>query len=703
MRPITLAMLAVLTVTTPLATTAATAAGPATVAPEPDDPYLWLEEVEGERAMAWVVERSQAAAAELEAVDVYQPIYDRILAIADSEDRIPSVSSRGGWYYNFWQDAAHERGLWRRTILASWRQSQPAWETVLDLDALAAVDDELWVFRGASCAPPDYRHCLVSLSRGGKDATVEREFDAVRKEFVADGFELPEAKSSTSWLDPDTLWVGTDFGEGSLSPAGYPLTVKLWRRGTPLSHAETVYTAEPTDIGAFASSIHTPEGRYDVITRYVDQLTTEPFLRLGKRLVRLDVPRDGILQGFFQDHLLLSLRSDLVVGETAYPKGALLAIELDALLRGHKSYEMLFEPTARISLASVTRTRSHLLVETLDNVHSRIHRYDLVDGAWQQSEIPLPGLGTAGVTDANLETDTWMFGYNDFLTPSSVYLVEDDAAPVKVKTSPAWFDAAGMRVEQLEATSADGTRVPYFVVYPKGFVADGTAPTTLYGYGGFENSELPSYSGMIGSAWLARGGVWVLANIRGGGEFGPAWHQAAIREHRQRAFDDFIAIAEDLIARKITSPAHLGIMGGSNGGLLVGAVMVQRPELFRAVVCQAPVLDMRRYHKLLAGASWMGEWGNPDDPDDWAYLAKYSPYHNLKPDVDYPRAFFSTSTRDDRVHPGHARKMVARMLAQGHDVLYWENTEGGHAAGSTNAQRAHMWALTFAYLWQMLG
>lgn len=699
MRSKSLALVAVLAVIAPLAA----ADEATTVAPAPDDPFLWLEEVEGQRALAWATEHSEAAAAELEAVPVYQPIYDRILEISNSEDRIPSVSSRGGWYYNFWQDTEHERGLWRRTILASWRQAQPAWETVLDIDALAAADDELWVFKGASCAPPEYRRCLVSLSRGGKDAAVRREFDTLRKQFVDGGFELAEAKSSTGWHDADTLWVGTDFGPGTLSPSGYPLVVKLWRRGTPLAAAETVFTAEPTDVGAFGSTVVTPEGRYDLVIRYIDQLTTETYFRLGERLVRLDIPRDSILQGFFHDRLLLSLRSDLVAGDTTYAAGDLLAIPVDGLLRGTPAYEVVFEPSERISLAGVTRTRSHVLVETLDNVHSRIHRYDLVDGTWQRTEIPLPGLGTAGVTDTDLDSDTWMFGYTDFLTPSSVYLVEGDAAPVQVKTSPAWFDAEGMRVEQLEATSADGTRVPYFVVYPAGFVADGTAPTTLYGYGGFENSELPGYSGGIGSAWLARGGVWVLANIRGGGEFGPAWHQAAIRQHRQRAFDDFIAVAEDLIARKITSPQHLGIMGGSNGGLLVGAVMVQRPELFRAVVCQVPVLDMRRYTKLLAGASWIGEWGDPDDPADWAFLSKYSPYHNLEPDVDYPRAFFYTSTRDDRVHPGHARKMVAKMLAQGHDVLYFENTEGGHAAGSTNAQRARMWALTWAYLWQMLG
>jgi len=672
------------------------------LAASPEDPYLWLEEVEGERALEWAVESSERAEAELRRTEVYDPIFARLLEISNSEDRIPKVSSRGEWYYNFWQDAEHERGIWRRTFLDSWRTPQPDWQTVLDLDELAAAEDELWVFKGASCAPPAHRRCLVSLSRGGKDATEKREFDTVRREFVGDGFRLEEAKSFTSWLDEDTLWVQTDFGDGTLSRSGYPLVVKLWRRGTPLEDAETVYTARPDDLGAFASSSHLPEGRYDMVSRYVDQLTVERFLWLGGRLVKLDLPHDSVVQTFYRDHLLVSLRSELEAGGETYPAGALLAIAVDDLLAGERRFEMLFEPSGRVSLAGVSRTRNHLLVQTLDNVRGRIHRLELTADGWRRTEVPTPGLGTVGIADVSLESDTWMFTYTDFLTPSSMYLVEGDADPVRAKTTPEWFDASGMRVEQLETTSADGTRVPYFVVYPDGFEADGTAPTVLYGYGGFENPELPTYSGGTGSAWLERGGVWVLANIRGGGEFGPEWHQAAVREKRQNAFDDFIAVAEDLVARRITSPEHLGIMGGSNGGLLVGAVMVQRPELFEAVVCQVPVLDMRRYHRLLAGASWMGEWGDPDDPEDWAYLSRYSPYHNLEKDADYPRAFFYTSTRDDRVHPGHARKMVAKMRGMGHDVLYWENTEGGHGAGSTNAQRAKAWALTWAYLWKTL-
>ncbi len=364
---------------------------------------------------------------------------------------------------------------------------------------------------------------------------------------------------------------------------------------------------------------------------------------------------------------------------------------------------MLFEPSERVSLDQVAVTRDRVLVSTLDNVRNRVYSHRVgEDGEWTRREIELPGPGTVGIGSTSDFDDAFVFFYTDFLTPSSLYLVEGDAAPVRLKTTPEWFDATGMEIAQHEATSADGTRIPYFVVTPPGFTADGTAPTVLYGYGGFEVPMQPSYSATAGSAWLERGGVWVLANIRGGGEFGPGWHQAALKGNRQRAFDDFIAVAEDLIARGITSPEHLGIMGGSNGGLLVGAAFTQRPELFGAVVCQVPLLDMKRYHTLLAGASWMAEYGNPDDPEEWAYIRKWSPYQNVKQGVDYPEVFFYTSTRDDRVHPGHARKMVARMLEQGHPVLYFENTEGGHAAGATNAQRAKMWALTYAYLWQAL-
>ncbi len=633
----------------------------------------------------------------------YAPTYDKLLEIYDSKEKIPRISFMGPYVYNFWQDAEHVRGIWRRTSIDSYAAAEPAWETVLDLDALGAAEGENWVWKGADCLWPDNRHCLVSLSRGGADATEKREFDTFAKRFVDGGFELAEAKSWTSWRDADTLWVGTDFGEGSLTTSGYPRISRLWRRGTALEEAPVVFEGVAEDVAAGVSSFHTPWGRYDVALRTPAFFRGIRYLRLGERLVKLELPDDVEMRGIFADRMLLSLRTPWEVGEQTYTAGALLAIDLDDFLGGSRRFDVLFEPAERVSLDQVTITRERVVVTTLDNVRSRMYSHRLDEtGGWTRQEIELPGLGTVYLGSTSDFDDEFVFLYTDFLTPSSLYLVDGDAAPERLKTTPEWFDAGGMEVAQHEATSADGTRIPYFVVTPKGFTADGTAPTLLYGYGGFEVAMQPVYSPGGGAAWLERGGVWVLANIRGGGEFGPAWHQAALKGNRQRAFDDFIAVAEDLVARRITSPEHLGIMGGSNGGLLVGAAFTQRPELFGAVVCQVPLLDMKRYHTLLAGASWMAEYGDPDDPDDWEYIKAWSPYQNVKPDVDYPEVFFYTSTRDDRVHPGHARKMVARMIEQGHPVLYFENTEGGHAAGSTNAQRAKMWALTYAYLWEAL-
>jgi len=675
------------------------AAGTAPAADE--DPYLWLEEVEGAKALAWAESKSTADTAVLEAVPEYAEIYAKLVEIYNSSERIPTPGIRGAWIYNFWQDPDHERGIWRRTFLDQYVKESPAWEIVLDLDALAAAEGENWVWQGASCLSPEYRHCMISLSRGGADAAVEREFDAAAKAFVDYGFYVPEAKAQVGWKDANTLWIGTDFGEGSLTDSGYPRLVKEWKRGTSLEQATTVYEGSVDDVAVGAYSIQSPDGRYDIVQKTPEFYRGTSFIVLGGRLVKLDIPEDADLQTIFKDHLLLSLRSDWTIGGTTYPQDALMAIDLDAFLEGDRSFEVLFEPSERVSLAGVTHTLNHLLVTTLDNVRSRLYRYSFGEAGWTREEIELPGLGTVRIASTGDVDDDFFFTYTDFLTPSSLYLARPGALPKVVKSSPAWFDANGMTVTQYEAASKDGTKIPYFVFMPKGFKADGTSPTILYAYGGFEQSMVPRYSGDLGSAWVARGGVYVLANIRGGGEFGPKWHQAAVKEKHQTNFDDFIAVAEDLIARKITSPAHLGIMGGSQGGLLVGGTFVQRPDLFKAVVCQVPLLDMQRYNKLLAGASWMGEYGNPDT-DDWDYIKLWSPYQNLEPEVDYPDVFFWTNTRDDRVHPGHARKMVAKMTDMGNKVYYYENTEGGHASGANLNQRAYTDALEYAYLWMML-
>jgi len=572
---------------------------------------------------------------------------------------------------------------------------------VLDLDALAEDEDENWVWKGASCLAPEYRHCLLTLSRGGADAAVRREFDAAAKAFVEDGFFVPEAKARVGWKDENTLWIGTDFGEDSLTASGYPRFVREWKRGTTLDEATTIFEGSVDDVAVGAYSIHTPEGRYDIVYKTPEFFRGSYFIILGQRLVKLDIPEDASLQGFFKDQLLIALRSDWTVGNTTYPQDALLAIDLDAFLAGDRAFELLFEPSERVSLGGVTHTLDYLLMTTLDNVRGRLYRLTLGDEGWITEEVELPGMGTIAIGSTGDFDDSFFFTYTDFTTPSSLYLVRDDGAPEQVKSSPAWFDTDGMSVVQYEATSSDGTKIPYFVFMPKGFEADGANPTVLYAYGGFEVSRKPRYSGSRGFAWVERGGVYVLANIRGGGEFGPKWHQAAMKEKHQNNFDDFIAVAEDLIKRKITSSEHLGIMGGSQGGLLVGGSFVQRPELFKAVVCQVPLLDMKRYNKLLAGASWMAEYGNPDT-DDWEYIKTWSPYQNLDPKKDYPKVFFWTNTRDDRVHPAHARKMVAKMTDMDKPVYYYENTEGGHGSGANLNQRAYTDALQYAYLWMML-
>ena len=687
---------------------------------DPADPFLWLEDVQGERALGWVREQNTRSQKLLQARPEYAPTREQLLKILNAKDRIPQVTRRGEHLYNLWQDDTHKRGLWRRTTLAEYRKPQPAWETVLDLDALAQAEGENWVWAGATALATDPSRCLISLSRGGADAKVLREFDTKAKAFVKDGFSLPEAKSQADWVDRDTLLVATDFGPGSLSDAGYPRIFKRWKRGTPLADAVTVFEAKPSDTGAWASVEHTPGHERTLFTRWIDFFHQQHFIEQAGKPVPIDLPDDAQIAfwnhaGRREDTLLIELRSDLTVGEQRYRAGSLLASDAGAYLRGERRLTPLFEPTATRSLAGYTMTREHLVLNVLDNVASRLEEWHRgTDGRYTRRTIdaPFPGtLEVTSLTDSMLPDDplaeNYLLSYTGFLTPSSLSLARAGSdAREPLKALPAMFDASGMHTEQYFATSRDGTRIPYFVVWPRGVdakqPADGNTPTLLYGYGGFEVSMQPWYSATYGNAWLSRGGVLVVANIRGGGEFGPEWHKAAILEHKQRSYDDFIAVAQDLIARKITSPRHLGIQGGSNGGLLMGAMFTQRPDLFNAVVCQVPLLDMKRYHKLLAGASWMAEYGDPDKPADWAYISKYSPYQNLKPNTSYPRVLFTTSTRDDRVHPGHARKMAARMLSMGIDVLYYENVEGGHGGAADNEQRAHVQALETSYLWQQL-
>jgi len=667
------------------------------------DPYAWLEDVEGERALAWVKEQNARTLPELQSRPEYRSTYEKALSILDSKDKIPFPALFGTAVYNFWKDEQHERGIWRRTTLDSYRTATPAWETVIDVDALAKAESMPWDFKSGDCLPPDFRRCLVSLSRGGADASVIREFDTVTKAFVPGGFTLPEAKSSVAWRDADTLWVGTDFGPGSLTTSGYPRVVKLWKRGTPLADAPTVFEGSDTDVVSFGTTLHTADRRHDLVVRIPAFYRQQTHLLIGDRLVRLRIPEDADFNGIFKDQVLFSLRTDWTVDGKTYRSGTLLAGDVDDFLKDRLALQVLFEPTERVSLAGVGSTRDRVLVLTLDNVRSRLASHTFDKGAWTRAEVPLPGQGAASIPAASDFADVYFVSYQDFLTPSSLWQSSAGGAPEKVKTLPAFFNTAGMQVLQYEAASRDGTKIPYFVVTPKGFVANGRAPALLNAYGGFEVPLTPTYSGTRGAAWLERGGVFVVANIRGGGEFGPRWHEAALKEKRIKSFEDFIAVAEDLVARKITSAARLGIVGGSQGGLLVGGAMTMRPELFGAVISQVPLADMRRFSKLLAGASWMAEYGDPDIPEQWAYIRTWSPYHLLRKDAKYPTPYIWTNTRDDRVHPGHARKMVARMQELGHPVYYFENVEGGHGSGVLNKQTAHVTALEYAYLWKMLG
>ena len=700
---------------TPMTTLHAQQTTPST--PPSEDPYLWLEDVQGERALAWVRERNAQARERLQAWPDFLPLRQRIREVLDSRDRIPAVRRRGEAFYNLWQDAANPRGLWRRTSLAEYRKAQPAWETVLDVDALGKTEGVNWVWGGSNSFGPAHRRSMLKLSKGGADAAVQREFDTVTKRFVPaseGGFELPEAKSSFDWIHADSAYIGTDFGPGSMTDSGYPRVIKRWQRGQRWQDAVTVFEGQQSDVAAWASVDRTPGFERTLFGRSIDFYRTETFLLQDGQLRRIPKPDDAEL-AFWREWALVSLRSPWTVDGRIWPTGALLVCSASSLLEGKPSLSALFTPTATRSLQGFQLTQSRLLLSVLDNVAGRVEEvWRSADGAWQRREVATPFPGTVGIEalhDPLLKEDplgeAWLLSYTDFLTPDTLSLAYTGSQTgsdrfERLKARPSEFDATGMRTEQRFATSKDGTRIPYFVVWPKGAQADGRNPTLLYGYGGFEVSLQPWYSGVFGNAWTARGGVLVVANIRGGGEFGPAWHQAATQANKQRSYDDFAAVAEDLIRQRITSPAHLGMEGGSNGGLLVGAVMLQRPELFGAVVCSVPLLDMKRYHQLLAGASWMAEYGDPDQPEQWAWISRYSPYQNVRSGMSLPPVLFTTSTRDDRVHPGHARKMAARMLEQGHDATYYENIEGGHGGAADNAQRADLQALEFAFLWQRL-
>ncbi len=671
--------------------------------------------------MDWVKAQNAKTEAELAGTPEFKKMETTIRAIMDSDAKIPAVQKIGDHYYNFWKDKQHERGLWRRTTLAEYRKANPKWETIIDLDALNKAEGENWVWHGADCLKPAYERCLVALSRGGADADVTREFDLAGKAWVADGFFRPEAKGALGWIDADNVYVFTDFGKGSLTSSGYPNIVKQWTRGTPMASATTVYTGQPGDMYIAAQHDDSKGFERDFVSRTIAFWSNELFLR-GKddahgcasaagagcagaagKLTKIDAPNSAA-KSVHREWLTLELREPYEAGGKTFAAGALIATKFDDFMAGKRDFDVLFAPSDTTSLDGFIWTKSHLVLNVLDDVKSSL--IVLTPGAdgWKKSAfVGAPKIGTVGVgaVDSDDSDAVWMT-VTDYLTPTTLALAEIGKQPEVLKSNPAYFDASKSVVEQHFATSKDGTKVPYFLVRPKDLALDGKAPTLLYGYGGFTVSLKPDYSGVNGKGWIEKGGVYVVANIRGGGEYGPRWHKAALKANRHKAYEDFAAVAQDLVARKITSPAHLGIMGGSNGGLLTGNMLVQYPELFGAVVIAVPLLDMKRYSHLLAGASWMAEYGDPDTAD-WDYIKTFSPYHLFDAKRDYPPTFIWTTTRDDRVHPAHARKMMAKMEAADKDVRYFENIEGGHGAGATNAQAARVQALTFAFLWEKLG
>ena len=673
-------------------------------APTTNDPYVWLEDVTGERAMTWVHARNAESAKELESGETFKTLQADILKILDSDARIPFVSKEGAYYYNFWRDAKNPRGLWRRTTLEEYRKPSPKWDTVLDVDALGAAEKGSWVFKGARFLKPGYSRCLISLSRGGADATVKREFDVEAKSFVKDGFQLSEAKSQVSWIDIDTLFVGTDFGTGSMTTSGYPRIAKIWKRGTPLTEAKLVFEARPTDMSVYAWHVPTKGFERHFVVRARSFFTIETFLLDNSGQTRkVDVPDDAE-SGVYREWLTIRPRTPWTVGGRTYAAGSLLAARFDDFMAGKREITVLFEPTATTSLDGYTWTLHYLILNVLDDVKSRVYVLTPEPGEWKRE--PFPGAPSFGTVSAEAidpdESDAYFMRVTDFLTPTTLHMGEIGKAPEKLKAGPAFFDASNLEITQHFTASKDGTRVPYFQVSRKGLKLDGTHPTLLTGYGGFEASMVPTYDGAVGMAWLSTGGVYVVANIRGGGEYGPGWHQAALKKNRLRAYEDFAAVAEDLVNRKLTSIKHLGIEGASNGGLLVGNMLTLYPSLVGAVVCQVPLLDMQRYSHLLAGASWMEEYGDPDKPEEWEFIRTFSPYQNVKANAQYPPVLFMTTTRDDRVHPGHARKMMAKMKDMGYDVRYFENTEGGHGSGADNRQSAHFMALAYTFLRQRL-
>ncbi|MGF1598688.1 MAG: prolyl oligopeptidase family protein [Acidimicrobiales bacterium] len=717
------------------------------------DAHLWLEDVDGEEALAWVRAQNERSLARLEAHPDHAWFEAAAIEVLTAEDRIVYASLRGGHAYDFWQDARHVKGIWRRSPVDAYLADRPRWETLLDVDALAAAEGENWVFAGASVCRVDGRptdRYLVSLSVGGRDATTVREFDLADRRFVdpvtGRGFVSPEAKQAAVWLDPDRVLLATDWGEGTTTESGYPRSVRLWHRGTAPDAAVELFTGASDDVGVWPLTLRRADGSVvagaaqritfhtgaawlfpslgpagdDTGTDIGDDPGDDPADEAGR--LRVPIPERADLVATFDDQAIVSLQEDWALdGGPPFSAGDLVSFDLGHLL-DHATLgpvRPVFSPTERQAVQGVGVTSERVVVAYSDNVASRLAWLDPApapgpdapgsdpdvpgpdlpsEGPWRLTPIELPGTGVASIAFAADDEATVLLGYQDYLTPDSLYRLDDRPRPRLVRPGVARFDPTDLTVTQRFVPSSDGTEIPYFLVHRADLPADGSTPTLLYAYGGFEISLTPTYSATVGRLWLEEGGAYAVANIRGGGEFGPAWHQAGLKQKRRIISDDFLAVAQDLIDTGVTRPARLGIMGGSNGGLLMGVMLTQRPDLWGAVVLQVPLLDMLRYHLLLAGASWVDEYGSPDVPDERTFLETLSPYHRFDPTVDYPEPFFVTSTKDDRVHPGHARKLARRFDEAGKPFLYFENIDGGHGAATTQLERARRVALEFTYL-----
>ncbi|MCW8090697.1 prolyl oligopeptidase family serine peptidase [Alteromonas sp. ASW11-130] len=668
-----------------------------------DDSYLWLEDTHGKEALDWVNQQNKSTFSDLKNTTIYKHSFTKNLELINSDDRLPYINERAGYLYNFWQDNTHKHGIYRRTTLSEYKKAQPQWETVFDVDKLSKSDGVTWVFRGANCLYPKYERCLISLSPGGSDAIEIREFDIPTKQFVENGFQISAAKSHISWRDMDSVFVTTDFGNDSMTYAGYPRIVKLWQRGTKLNSAKTLFETEKSSLGTSIARFNDKQQNIDIVQEAISYYSTNYYLLEGAKKSLLPIPKDATVTTYTNNQLFIRLKSDWAVNGQQFRQGSIIYVPIDSITSGNASYHLLIEPTDTLSITAVNTTKSTILVSVLDNVKSQIIRFKKMGAKWVSEPIDTDSTGTVTIASTNANSDDFYINYSSYLSPNSLYKFSAQTEALGlIKSEKDLFNSQGLETKQYWATSKDGTKVPYFVSMKKGLKLNGQNPTLMYGYGGFELSVTPYYSSIMGSNWLEKGGVFVAANIRGGGEFGPSWHKAALTTNRHKAFEDFEAIAEDLISRKITSPAHLGIEGQSNGGLLVAATLLRRPDLYKAVVSQSPLLDMKRYSKLLAGISWTAEYGNPEQPEMWDYLKTYSPFHNVDPQIAYPKILITASTNDDRVHPGHARRMVAKLQGLGNNVYYYENLKGGHADSTDNVQRAEAYALIYSYLWQQL-